>query len=215
MPVKLGRALLVFSLLVVAVVSWQWIDDRDVQQQTEPGSIEMAENESDYYLKEFEITNVSNPSGTVQGNAGRQVTIMGDSLSHHFRDGNSTLDNPSVELRTEDGDYWLASAKKGNVSAEFDVLDLYGSVVLNQYKPPETRLDETPAEAEPTNGAAAVTIDTESLTIDTGKRLIQTNDIVTVHGDGWQYKASSMRAEVDKGTLSLTSGVEARFANPN
>ena len=212
MPVKLGRALLVFALLVVAVVSWQWIDDREVTQQTESGSIEMAENESDYYLEAFEITNVHNRKSADGSNTGRQLTITGDSLSHHFRDGNSTLDNPLVTLRTEDGDYWLASASKGNVSAEFDVLDLYGAVVLNQYK---LQAGSVRSSCKPTDNPAAVTIDTESLTIDTGERIIQTNDLVTVNGNGWKYRASSMRAEVDKGTLSLTSGVEARFANPN
>jgi len=202
MPSKLSRALLIFALMVIAVVSWQWIDDRNVSSQTAPGSIEMAENQSDYYLRNFEIINISN-GGAGNAQQRRRLKVTGKTLSHHYIEGYSVLDNPTVLLETESDEYWLASARSGRISAEFDVLDLLGTVKLTHNKPNGTA------------DAAIIKVDTETLNIDTGRRIIETMDPVTVNGQGWNYKANSMRAEIDDGRLSFESGVEAKFVTPN
>ena len=216
MPVRVGRAFFLFVLLVVAVVSWQWLDDTSVTSLPDNESVDMAESQSDYYLEDFEIINVQNAENNADtdlindsGNAARRVTITGKSLSHHYINGNSILDNPTVVLRTESDEYWQASASSGNVSAEFDVLDLQGAVELSHHKPGADKLISN------STTDASITVDTESLTIDTSQGIIQTDDAVAVNGQGWEYTANSMRAEVDNGTLSFQSGVEATFANPD
>jgi len=86
MPSKLGKSLLTFALLVIAVISWQWIDDREVETQVQNKTIEMVENQSDYYLEDFEIVNIANSRDSTAGTttAGRYLKITGNSLSHHF-----------------------------------------------------------------------------------------------------------------------------------
>jgi len=208
---KLAWALPVFILLVIAVVSWQWIDDRNVTTQTD-APINMAASQSDYYLEDFEIINISNASGAISdaGNANdsadrksRRLKLTGKSLSHNHIEGVSTLDNPVVVMRNENDDYWLASARSGNVSAEFDVLDLNGNVELTNSGPMNA------------DNSDSIKIDTESLTIDTSQQVVETNDVVQVTGRGWHYKANSMNAEINNGRLSFQSGVEATFVSPN
>ena len=211
MPSKLAPVLLIFALLVIAVVSWQWIDDREAQPEAKTNRIEMAETQSDYYLEDFEIINISNKTGasavdnpapdtTVEHNAGmpadRQLMIAGQSLSHHFIEGYSIIKNPIVKLRSIDDGQWHARASLGTVSANFDVLDLEGNVELTHNRKKDT---------------APVTVDTNSLTIDTGKRTISSEEPVHVEGESWQHDANNMNAEIDRGILTFTSGVEAQF----
>lgn len=204
--IKLVWALPVFILLVVAVVSWQWIDDSSSTTQAESPLLSTAVSQSDYYLEDFEIINISITSNDTGGNkssAGRRLKLTGRTLSHHHLEGYSTLENPVVQLQNENDDYWMATARRGNVSAEFDVLDLEGAVKLTNNSPADVNNDDS------------IKIDTESLTIDTSQRTVETDVEVRVLGNGWQYTANSMSALIDDGRLSFQSGVEATFESPN
>ena len=211
MPSKLSSILLIFTLLVIAVVSWQWIDDRGTPPEASNSRIEMVETQSDYYLENFEIINISNNTGTsaadnptpgttVEHNAGmpadRHLTIAGQSLSHHYIEGYSVIKFPVVKLLTIDDGQWNARASLGTVSANFDMLDLQGNVELIHSRAKDT---------------AAVTVDTNSLSIDTGNRTISSKEPVRVQGVSWQHNANNMNAEIDRGILTFTSGVEAQF----
>ena len=202
MPSTLSKSLLTFALLVIAVVSWQWIDERDVQPRADSNTIQMVETRSDYYLENFEIVNIANSGNpTTDGKTiGSYLKITGQSLSHHYIEGYSLINNPTVHLRSSDGGQWQASASNGTVSANFDVLDLQNNVEIKHNQ---------------SRGRSEVTVNTNSISIDNGSRTISSSETVQVNGHGWQYNANTMHAEIDKGTLSFTSGVEAQFANPN
>ncbi len=208
MPSSLLRAILIFALLVVAVVSWQWIEDHETEPQVDNNRIEMVERQSDYYLEGFEIINVSNNSVTAASDnaivtgtqAGRQVTITGQSLSHHYSDGYSVIEYPVVRLNSAGEGQWHAKARTGTVSPNFDVLDLLGDVQLTHTKP----ANDSP-----------ITVSTQSLSIDNGNRTLASREPVQVTGNGWQYSAASMEAEIDQGVLSFASGVEAQFESPD
>ncbi len=191
------------------------MDERGSETIVISDPIAMAESQSDYYLENFEITNISNKTGPagsadtelknkVEHNAGmpaaRQLTIAGKSLSHHYIDGNSTIDNPIVKLRSADNGQWSARASSGVVSANFDVLELEGDVRLLHTR---------------TNDSEPVTVNTDAITIDTSNQTISSQEPVQVEGSGWRYNASSMNADIDKGILSFTSGVEAQFESPD
>lgn len=222
MPSKLSRGLLIFALLVIAVLSWQWIDDRDVEPQANTDTIEMAETQSDYYLEDFEIINIANSASSpgISGKnppAGRHLRITGTSLSHHHIEGYSIIQSPTVRLRSADDVRWQARAATGTISADFDVLDLQGDVELthNRSTPLANAPDSENQGRETSSNKGPVTVNTNSISINTSNRTISSNETVQVNGAGWQYNAKTMRAEIDQGTLSFTSGVEAQFANPN
>jgi len=197
MPSTLFRGIWIFLLLVLAVASWVWMEDRNMQPAPESQRIEMAENQSDYYLEDFEIVNVSNQPGNT---GSRYFQISGESLSHHYPEGHSTIDSPKVNLRNSEDDIWRAAAAKGRISADFNVLNLQGGVAV---------------EHNQNNKQPQVSLTTPSLEIDAANRTMATDDPVEVEGEGWRYSANKMRAEMDQGLLSFTDGVEAQYDNQN
>ena len=139
MPSKLGPGLLIFLLLIVAVVSWQWTEDQDVDPLNETNTINMSETRSDYYLEDFEIVNIANkadnsPPGVDETDAAtpadRQLKITGNTLLHLRVEGHSIVEQPTVRLLTVDNGLWQAHATSGTVSADFQVLDLQGDVEI-------------------------------------------------------------------------------------
>jgi len=224
MPSTLGRSLLILLMLVMCVVSWQWIEDHQVQPVEERvDTIKMSETRGDYYLEDFEIVNIANKvdNSNVNGNqssgdsqaraitntggiavmpADRQLTITGHSLVHLYGEGSSVIDQPSVRLLSTGSGLWHATASTGRISANFDKLDLQGNVELMHNRHP----DNPP-----------INVNTESVSIDTANQTINSNDSVEVLGEGWQHRARSMNADIGNGILSFTSGVEAQFESPN
>lgn len=189
MPRTLANTLLIFTLLVFAVLSWQWLDEDTVAGVDEQNTIQMAKNETDYYLQGFRITNVNNTKGQV-------YELSGNTLSHYFESGRSLIEEPSVQIYSNDNDYWTGRARAGNLSADFSVLELTGSVDLAHH-----RNSDTPE----------IMIGAESITIDTMKRQIASAQPVKITAAKWTVTANRMRTDVDNGMLSFDSGVEAHY----
>jgi len=195
MPSTLFRGIWIFLLLVAAVASWVWMEDRNVDPAPVAQRIEMAENQSDYYLEDFEIVNVSNQPGNATS---RYFQISGQSLSHHYPEGHSTIESPTVNLRNAEDDIWQAQAAQGRISADFNVLNLQGGVAV---------------EHNQNSNQPQVSLTTSSIEIDAAKRTMATDDPADVEGAGWRYSANKMRAKMDQGLLSFTDGVEAQYDN--
>lgn len=193
MPKRLANTFLIFALMVIAVLSWQWLDDDTVTLSTTDNPIQMAQNETDYYLEDFNITNVNNDKGQV-------YELSGTSLSHYFEKGNSTIEQPIVRVFSNENDYWTGEAKSGNLSADFSVLVLNGDVDLAHHR---------------NNALPQVSVQTQSITIDTAKRQMVSDQPVQITSEKWSFKANQMRADVDNGMLSFNSGVEADYAVEN
>ncbi len=189
MPRTLANTLLIFTLLVVAVLSWQWLDEDTPAGVDAQNTIQMAKNETDYYLQGFQITNVNNTKGQV-------YELSGNTLSHYFESGESIIEDPSVQVYSNDNDYWTGSARTGNLSADFSVLELTGDVDLAHHR---------------NNDQPEIIVSAESITIDTTKRQISSAQPVNITAAKWSVTANRMRTDVDNGMLSFDSGVEAHY----
>lgn len=189
MPKTLANTLLIFTLLVIAVLSWHWLDEETVTTTNNTNTVQMAQNATDYYLEGFEITNVNN-------NKGRVYRLSGDTLSHYYESGNSVIEQPSVQVFSSDTNYWTGNAQTGNLSADFNVLTLKQDVSLAHH-----RQDKQP----PLN------ISAQSVTINTAKRQINSDQPVQISSAKWTFKANRMLTDVDNGLLSFDSGVEASY----
>jgi len=191
MPHNLANAILILILLIVAVVSWQWLEDRDADETTGPSTIAMAENETDYTLEDFVITNVNNTKGQV-------YQLSGKSLSHFVNGSDSIIDSPSVNISGDRNQRWSGSAKVGYLSPDFTQLKLSGDVALAHLK----------GDSEPVN------VSTEVIDINTQSRQMQAPQPVDIKGEHWSFAANQMQADLDNGILTFQSGVEAKYAVP-
>lgn len=191
MPRKLANALLILFLLIVAVVSWQWLDDRESPEQTAQSTVTMAENETDYTLEDFVITNVNNSNGQV-------YKLSGESLAHFVNGSPSVINSPTVQMSGEEEQNWSGAARIGYLSADFSVLELTGGVKLSHNR----------------GDNEIIMVATERLSIDTESRQMTSLDAVDIQGEHWTFQASQMQADLDNGILNFQSGVEANYAVP-
>lgn len=188
MPRKLANALLILVLLIVAVVSWQWLDDRENNISSQSATVAMAENETDYTLQDFVITNVN-----AQGKVYR---LSGNSLSHFVNGNPSVIERPQVQMQGRGGQIWSGNAIAGYLSSDYSSLQLAGDVALSH-----KRTDNPP-----------VNVSAEALRIDAENRQMTSDQPVTISGEKWSFKANQMQADVDNGILQFKSGVEAHYA---
>lgn len=193
MPKRLANTFLIFALMVIAVLSWQWLDDDGVTTSTSDNPIQMAQNETDYYLEDFKITNVNNDKGQI-------YELSGTSLSHYFDQGNSSIERPIVRVFSNENDYWTGEAENGDLSADFSVLVLSGDVDLAHHR---------------NNSLPQISVQTQSITINTETRQMTSDKPVQISSEKWSFKANHMQADVDRGMLLFNSGVEADYAVEN
>lgn len=206
MPKTLGRSFWILALLVVAIGSWQWLENRPAAGNNADSTLRMAETESDYYLQDFHITNVDNDSGRV-------YELTGQSLSHHSDTGNSSISQPAIKVFGKNKTHWQGSAQHGDISPDFRKLALFGAVKLAQF--PNLPAEVDPALLDPAQADSqhkpAVEVTSASVKIDTTKQIIATDDPVTIKSDLWSLSANRMRADINDDKLLFDSGMEAEY----
>lgn len=201
MPKTLGRSLWIFALLVFAIWSWQWLENTPPSGDSNDNTLQMAETETDYYLQDFRIVNVDNAAGQV-------YQLSGQSLSHHSNDGNSSISQPLIKVFGTNQTHWQGSAQRGDISADFRQLALFGAVRLAQF--PSLPSDLDPALARSID-KASVEISSASVSIDTTKQTISTDDPVTIKSDYWSLNANQMRADINDSKLLFDAGMDAEY----
>ena len=201
MPKTLGRSLLIFALMVIAVWSWQWLENTPSTGTSNDNTLQMAETETDYYLQDFRIVSVDNAAGQV-------YQLSGQSLSHHSDNGNSSISQPVIKVFGANQMHWQGSAQHGDISADFHQLALFGAVKLAQYPSLPTDLD--PALARSVD-KASVEISSASVKIDTENQTISTDDPVTIKSDFWSLNANQMRADINDSKLLFDEGMDAEY----
>lgn len=189
MPKKLGTALWTLGLLILAVLSWQWTADREPATGDVENTIEMATNETDYFLEDFHIVRV-------EGKKTQVFELRGGKLSHFINTGHSTIDKPNVVVNAENEVYWRGVADTGTLSADFSVLDLNGNVDLKH---------RAGTDVEP------IAVSTQAITINTRSRTLDTTKPVTVVATDWAFSATGMSADTNAGKLLFHSAVQAKF----
>lgn len=189
MPKTLCRSLWIFVLLVVAVISRQWLDDEGTAMVIETDPIVLATHQADYYLEDFHILNVDTEHGQV-------YELTGVTLSHHAELGNSTIIRPSVQVFSKNKEYWKGNALSGDLSADFKVLTLSGEVDLSQHQNDIT---------------APIRVNTEAVTIDTDALTMIADSPVKISSRSWTFDANHMQADVETGILTFDTGVEAQY----
>ncbi len=189
MPKTLIRKLLVLALLVIAVLSWQWLDERAPSSDRQTAEVSALSNETSYFLEEFKIESVSADSAT-------RIQIQGDVLASFLDTGESKVTNPRVGIAGADQQSWQGEASSGLLSADYTTLQLEGGVKLVHRQG-----------GDPTT----ITLITDSVVLDTRKQTLVSESPVQLTAPGWSFNASGLQANLIDGQLLFPSSVEARY----
>jgi lipopolysaccharide export system protein LptC len=190
MPKTLVRKLLVLALLVIAVVSWQWLDERSPGEESQAAAVSPLSNETNYFLQGFDIESVSSDSDT-------RIRIQGDVLASFLDSGESRVSNPRVGIDGANNQTWQGEASSGVLSADYSTLQLEGGVRLTHRQ----RSD-----------ADTITLTTESVLLDTRDQTLISQSAVQLSAPGWSFNANGLQANLANGHLLFPSSVEARYA---
>jgi len=190
MPKTLVRKLLVLALLVIAVVSWQWLDERAQNGDREAAEVSPLSNETNYFLEGFDIESVSGDSDT-------RIRIQGDVLASFLDTGESRVSNPRVGIDGANNQSWRGEASNGVLSADYARLQLEGGVKLTHQQSAD---------------AATITLTAESVLLNTHDQTLSSQSPVQLTAPGWSFTASGLQANLANGHLLFPSSVEARYA---
>ena len=171
------RALLIFILLVVAVISWS---DLLNWHTSAPETIAMAEQRADYYLEQFSI-NTYDPSGTrVQRLSGKHLT--------HFAHNNTAEINALYLTTHGDEPHWIIRAESGTIFEDDEQIVLNDAVTL-QRKPSPLK--------------ESILIKGRDMLLDNRSQNISSEDHTTITADSWQAAGTGLLANTQSGDFSF------------
>lgn len=149
--------------------------------------LNVAEDQRGYFM--------SNATLTEMGADGRpRIVVRADTIEQQLADQSVDLSNLELDYRTKDFGAWRVTALSGHMPANRESIELSGSVKI----------------AGEQSGKDA-TIQTERVSYDIDRGIVQTRDPVTVHFGSHELKARGLHAELNAGTLQLESDVNGRF----
>jgi LPS export ABC transporter protein LptC len=138
---------------------------------------------------------MSNATLTEMGPDGKpRIVVRAETIEQQLVDQSVDLSNLDLDYRTKDFGVWHVTALSGHMPADRQSIELSGSVKITGEQ----------------SGKDA-TIQTERVSYDIDRAIVQTHDPVTVQFGAHQLKARGLHAELNAGTLQLESNVNGRF----
>lgn len=132
---------------------------------------------------------------TEMGSDGRpRIVVRARTIEQQLDDQSVDLADLDLDYHTKDFGDWHVTAAQGHMPSDRQSIDLTGDVKITGTEP---------------KGVA--TIDTERLSYDIDRGIVQTRDPVTVRFGAHRLQARGLRAELNAGTLRLESDVNGRF----
>ena len=143
-----------------------------------------------YYFEDFTMR--------VMDADGHPAYLLAGKNMFGYRDDevDAWIDAPQLEIDVAPQPGWDVTAEKGSVAQGGDLLFLRGSVVLLQ----------TGARAK-----SPLRIETETLDLDTRKRIASTDAAVEFTAPQWRVRSVGMHAQIQDGVVELLADVHARY----
>ncbi|MDH3715986.1 MAG: LPS export ABC transporter periplasmic protein LptC [Gammaproteobacteria bacterium] len=120
-------------------------------------------------------------------------------FSYRGDEVDARIEAPQLAIDTVSQPDWDVTANTGSIIDRGDMLLLRGSVVLQQ--------GGAPAEQP-------VRIETESLDMDTKRRIASTAVAVDITSPQWHVRSMGMQARLEEGLIDLLASVRARYTPP-
>jgi len=177
---------LVLLMLFAAAALWYWREDSPLlTPATEP---EDADSPDAFVVAgRYRTFNAD----------GQLASVLTSSRAVHYpRDNTGHLDSPQVDVIQKDGRPWQINAQKGVLALDTDVVQLRENV----------RIQTLPTEDQP-----ALTMTTETLTLDNRTGFITTDQPVNIASSQGQTTAVGLDAYVDEKRMILKSQVRSTY----
>ena len=177
---------LVLLMLFAAAALWYWREDSPLlAPTTEPEDT----NSPDAFV-------VAGRYRTFDAD-GQLTSVLTSSRAVHYpRDNSGHLDTPRVDLIQQDGRPWQINAQKGVLALDSDLVQLRNDV----------RIQTVATDDQP-----ALTLTTETLTLDNRTGFITTDQPVNIESPQGQTTAVGLDAYVDEKRMVLKSQVRSTY----
>jgi LPS export ABC transporter protein LptC len=123
-----------------------------------------------------------------------RIVVRARTIEQQLVDQSVDLADLALDYHTKDFGDWHVTAAQGHMPPDRQSIDLAGDVKITG-----------------TESRGVATIDTERLSYDIDRGIVQTRDPVTVRFGAHRLEAHGLRAELNAGTLRLESKVHGRF----
>lgn len=182
------RYILIFIIVLLITIFTRWLLT-SVEEPTRPDDA-AALHHPDYFISNFNAT-------LYDANGKPNYRLNASHLEHFPDDESMHMKNMQLEYTDSGNQQWLASSKKGVAYKDIEVLHMRDDVRVTR----NTAIQNN-----------AITLYTNTLMMDSIKRIASTEDEVKIVGKNSTIVATGMLIELDAGKLTLNAKARAEYA---
>ena len=182
------RYILVFVIVLLITIFTRWLLT-SVEEPVQPGTAEALHN-PDYFISNFNAT-------LYDAKGKPSFKLIASHLEHFPDDDSMHIQNLQMEYTDTGNQKWLTSSKNGVAYKEIEVLHLSDNVKVIR---------------DSTNPNNVITLYTNTLKMDSIKRVASTEDEVKIVGKNSTIVATGMLIELDAGKVTLNAKARAEYA---
>ena len=175
-----------FTVLIVgavAVLSWWLLSTEQSRQGTKTYSNHFI----DLFINNFTLTSTDKFGKTA-------YTLNADRLEHYNDEDSSQILKPTIHFLQDDS-RWLITAETGKIDNNHNIITLRDNVTMKQI-----------------NSNDAFLITTETMSINSETKIIQSNEAVNIQNGSLQLKSNGMIYDGQQQKLKLLSNVSSVYA---
>lgn len=183
------RTLIFAGLLILAISSFNWLDQPDSAKTEE--ELKMANLKADYFLESFETIRYDK-----QGKP--EYRLSGKTLTHYPARQASEILAPVVVLNRPEQPTWTIRSDTGWLEESSEVVELSGDVAVHR---------------DAYDGQSGIVITTSSVKVQPKTHILETDAEIEIKSDAWVLKSTGLKSDLTNGRISLLSNVQAHYEN--
>ncbi len=183
------RTLIFAGLLVLAISSFNWLDQPDSTRTEE--ELKMANLKADYFLESFETIRYDQ-------NGKPEYRLSGNTLTHYPARKASEILEPIVVLNRPEQPTWTMHSDIGWLEESSETVELSGKVEVHR---------------DPYEGQSGIVITTSKIKVQPKTHVLETEAEIEIRSDAWVLRSRGLTSDLTNGRLKLLSNVQAHYEN--
>lgn len=183
------RTLIFAGLLVLAISSFNWLDQPDNAKTAE--ELKMANLKADYFLESFETIRYDQ-----QGKP--EYRLSGKTLTHYPARKASEILAPVVVLNRPQQPTWTMRSDVGLLQESDETVELSGDVAVLR---------------DPFDGQSGIVIKTSKIKVQPKTHALETEADIEIKSEAWVLRSTGLKSDLRNGRIILLSNVQAHYEN--